>query len=66
MQWENYKWKPERKEKYYFIDESGRVMWSLHNSYAIDRPRIEYGNCFQTEQQAKEVAEKVKELFKSL
>lgn len=66
LQWEKYKWEPKRDEKYYFIDAAGRVMWSLHNSYAVDRPRIKCGNCFQTEQQAKEAAEKVKELFKSL
>ena len=66
LQWEKYNWEPKRDEKYYFIDDAGRVMWSLHNSYAVDRPRIKYGNCFQTEQQAKEVAEKVKELLKSL
>lgn len=66
LQWEKYKWKPERNEKYYFIDSAGKVGWFLHNSYAVDRPRIEYGNCFQTEQQAKEASEKVKELLKSL
>ena len=66
LQWENYKWKPERNEKYYFVDPAGRVMWALHNSYAIDQPRIKYGNCFPTEEQAQKAAEKVKELLKSL
>lgn len=66
LQWEEYKWQPGRNEKYYFIDAAGRVMWALHDSYAIDRPRIKYGNCFPTNEQAKEAAEKLKEFFKSL
>lgn len=66
LQWEKYKWEPKVDEKYYFIDLVGRITAAINNTVTIDAPRIKYGNCFQTEEQAKEAAEKVKELLKSL
>lgn len=66
LQWEKYKWEPKRNETYYFIDTTGEVTYTSNNTISLDPSRIEYGNCFQTKEQAQKVAEKVKELFKSL
>lgn len=66
LQWEEYKWEPKRNETYYFIDTTGEVAYTSNNTISFDPSRIEYGNCFQTKEQAQKAAEKVKELFKSL
>lgn len=66
LQWEKYEWEPERGEKYYYIDTIGDVSCTTYNTFALDSTRIKFGNCFQTKDQAKSAAEKVKELLKSL
>lgn len=66
LQWEKYRWVPKRGEKYYYIDTTGEVSWTTHNTFALDPNRIKFGNYFPTEKQAEKAAEKVKELFKSL
>lgn len=66
LQWEKYEWEPERGEKYYYIDTLGDVSCTTYNTFALDSTRIKFGNCFQTKEQAKSAAEKVKELLKSL
>ena len=66
LQWEKYRWEPKRGEKYWYIETTGEVMWTTYNTLLLDPRRFEYGNCFQTEEQAQKVAKKLKELFKSL
>lgn len=66
LQWEKYEWEPERGEKYYYIDTLGDVSCTTYNTFTLDSTRIKFGNCFQTKEQAKSAAEKVKELLKSL
>ena len=66
LQWEKYEWEPERGEKYYYVDTIGDVSCTTYNTFALDSTRIKFGNCFQTKEQAKSAAEKVKELLKSL
>ena len=66
LQWEKYKWEPTRGEKFYYIDSTGEVGWTVYNTFVVDPRRIAYGNCFPNKEQAKRVAEKVKELLKSL
>ena len=66
LQWEKYEWEPKRGEKYYYIDTLGDVSCTTYNTFALDSTRIKFGNCFQTKEQAKRAAEKVKELLKSL
>lgn len=66
LQWEKYKWEPKRGEKYYYIDNLGDVSCTTYNTSTLDSIRIKFGNCFQTKEQAKSAAEKVKELLKSL
>ena len=65
LQWEEYIWMPKKDEKYYYINTIGEVAHT-NNTLSLDQLRIEFGNCFQTIEKAEKVAEKVKELFKSL
>lgn len=66
LKWEKYRWEPKIGEKYYYIDTLGEITWTLNNTTSLDPARIKYGNCFPTKEQAQKVAEKLKELFKSL
>ena len=66
LQWEKYKWEPRHGEKYYYIDTLGEVACTTNNILDFDPDRIKYGNCFSTKEQAKKVAETLKEFFKSL
>ena len=68
LQWEKYRWKPERGEEYYMVDleHQSSVGSHLWNNDAIDNANYNAYNCFPTEKQAKSTAEKVKELLKSL
>ena len=68
LQWEKYQWHPKLNDLYYSINletEDGIVTHMYENDYT-DRLNYECGNCFPTEQQAKEASKKVKELLKSL
>ena len=66
LQWEKYRWKPGMNDSYYSFSSIGIVNTSTWINDPIDCGRYKFGNCFQTEEQAKKAAEKVKELLKSL
>lgn len=68
LQWEKYRWKPERGEEYYVVNLGYQSSVGSHfwTNDAIDNANYNAYNCFQTEEQAKSAAEKVKELLKSL
>lgn len=60
---ESTRWKPEKFQKYYRVGSDGEVyddVWA--NGSIIDNGRFEIGNCFQTEEEAKRVAEYLKAL----
>lgn len=68
LQWEKYRWKPITGEWYYFIDHSytdtvGRHRWV---NDLVDNRYYDNHNCFRIQKEAELVAEKVKELLKSL
>lgn len=57
------RWKPEKFQNYYHVGGDGFVYsdtWA--NGSAVDNGRFEIGNCFQTEEEAKRVAEYLKAL----
>ncbi len=58
-------WYPKKGERYYYIDSLGNVLPTVHGGMTVDKLFIEIGNCFQTEDEAKPYADKIKELFKS-
>lgn len=58
-------WKPEIGETYYYVDSShARVSFSYWEDDEIDNERYNVGNCFPTEERAKQVAEKIRMLLK--
>ena len=68
LQWEKYRWKPTQGEKYHIVDlgYNNSVGSHIWDNDSVDNAHYTAYNCFQTEEQAKEAAEKVKELLKSL
>lgn len=66
LQWEEYKWKPKNGECYYVIYGNGEIDHLYYQKSEFQDKYIDLGNCFQTKEQAKSAAEKVKELLKSL
>lgn len=60
---ESTRWKPDRNQKYYYLGNSGSVYYDTWaNGSPIDNGRFEIGNCFQTEEEAEQVAEYLKAL----
>ena len=60
---ESTRWKPDRNQKYYYLGNSGSVYYDTWaNGSPIDNGRFEIGNCFQTEEEAEQVAEYFKAL----
>lgn len=53
-------WKPKNEENYYFIIDSGGVWYSNHMDINLADKRLQIGNCFQNEEEAEHMAEKLK------
>lgn len=56
------RWKPKMDQMYYFLDSDGSVVDDDWNGWSIDDDRFEIGNCFQTKEEAEQVAEYLKAL----
>lgn len=56
------RWKPEKREKYYYLLNNGDVIAGSWADWVIDQDRFEIGNCFQTEEEAERVVEYLKAL----
>ena len=53
-------WEPELDEKYYIISGDGSIDYNNYDGDGADRRIMNIGNCFQTEEQAEFMAEKLK------
>lgn len=53
-------WKPELDEKYYIICSDGSIDFNTYDGDFCDKSFMAIGNCFQTEEQAKFMVEKLK------
>lgn len=49
---------PEEDKKYYYISDLGNINWDENNSN-LDRSRIDFYNCFRTEEEAIKEKEKI-------
>ena len=58
------KWEPKEGQTYYYVSDCGSVQHSQDFCRDEDDERIEFGNCFKTEKQAKAVLTKIKALLK--
>lgn len=57
-------WKPKQRERYWVVSGDGRIFNCNWDGYAIDRRYQSFGNCFQTELEAKRHAAKMKFMFR--
>lgn len=53
-------WRPECGERYWIIEASGRVDWSVWTDQTVDWDRYSMGNCFRTKEEAEFAREKQK------
>lgn len=57
-------WKPKYKDKYYFIDDRGEIIYSFWSggpdSILMDKDRYDLGNCFKTQEEAEFALERHK------
>lgn len=54
------RWKPQKGDVYWFIDDTGNICKSTWDNDGIDEARYLVGNCCQTKEEAEFVAEKLK------
>lgn len=64
FQLEDYFWKPEIGQSYYYVAPSARVCSTINDNSNADKNIIAIGNCFQTEKEAEKYLDKFKEVFK--
>ena len=60
---ESTRWKPDFNQKYYYLDSDGSVyndIWD--DDFSVDNGRLKIGNCFETKEEAEQVAEYLKAL----
>lgn len=57
-------WKPKNGERYYYIGHTTGVLYSYWTGSDADVVCYRIGNCFPTEERAKQAAEKIKMLLK--
>ena len=57
------RWRAEKSEPYYYITDTGGINKANENNYNWNNNHYQFGNYFRTEQQAKDKAEQLKNLF---
>lgn len=53
------RWKPERNEEYYYVNQAGATSRAVNDEFDIDAARYRAYNCFLTREQAEQEAEKI-------
>ena len=59
------RWKPEQGERYFFVGDNGFVNFTYWDSEEVDHDYYNFGNVFQTEEEAEKALEMVKALLLS-
>lgn len=59
-------WKPLRGETYFYVDDDGTIGEDTNNELRVDLDKINFGNCYQTDEKAEFEAnrEKYTRLFR--
>lgn len=65
LQWEKYRWKPKKRDKYYYIRSKGNVNLAFWRKGSADIHRYKFGNCFQTKEEAEAKLEEIKQILNS-
>ena len=53
------RWKPEPNEEYYYVNQVSATSRAVNDEFDIDAARYRTYNCFETEEEAKQEAEKI-------
>ena len=56
---ESKRWKPEPNEEYYYVNQVSATSRAVNDEFDIDAARCRTYNCFKTEEEAKQEAEKI-------
>ena len=65
LQWEKCRWKPKKRDKYYYIRSKGNVNSAFWHKGSVDIHRYKFGNCFQTKEEAEAKLEEIKQILNS-
>lgn len=60
------RWKPEYKERYYYVNSIGIVRDNIWCNLDDDTSLYEFGNCFKTKDEAEAMKDKIKEILKQM
>jgi hypothetical protein len=63
MQIEKLKWKPKKRDKYYYIRSKGNVNSAFWHKGSVDIHRYKFGNCFQAKEEAEAKLEQIKQIL---
>lgn len=58
------KWQPKEGEYFWSIQADGALRTDLRTAYVWEDALVDFGNCFETEEEAREMRDKIKILFK--
>ena len=58
------RWKPKLNSTYFYLNPENEVNVTTWDEYLIDSKRFRFGNCFKTQEKAKQAAEQIKALLK--
>lgn len=65
MQIEKLRWKPKKRDKYYYIRSKGNVNSAFWRKGSVDIHRYKFGNCFQTKEEAEAKLTQIKQILNS-
>lgn len=65
MQIEKLRWKPKKRDKYYYIRSKGNVNSAFWHKGSVDIHRYKFGNCFQTKEEAEAKLKQIQEILNS-
>lgn len=57
------RWKPKHGGRYFYINTIGEILIDVWSDMETDRLRYNFGNCFETFEEAKEASSKIKEVL---
>ena len=65
MQIEKLRWKPKKRDKYYYIRSKGNVNSAFWHKGSVDIHRYKFGNCFKTKEEADDKLKQIKQILNS-
>ena len=65
MQIEKLRWKPKKRDKYYYIRSKGNVNSAFWHKGSVDIHRYKFGNCFKTKKEAGDKLKQIKQILNS-